>query len=189
MNATLLDLGVGNLHSLGRALEHLGVRCAVSASPLEGGGTLVLPGVGAFGHAADALAPFRSIVREQIVAGRPTLGICLGMQLLFDRSEEDASRSGRGLGVLAGEVTRLKTRRVPHIGWTHLEGGRAMYFAHSFACRPDDPSIVRWWARHDDERFPAALRAGSIVATQFHPEKSSTEGLALLKGLLEELGS
>lgn len=189
MNATLLDLGVGNLHSLSRALEHLGVRCAVSASPLEGGGLLVLPGVGAFGRAADALAPFRNVLRAQLASGRPTLGICLGMQLLFDRSEEDASRAGRGLGVLAGEVTRLSTRRVPHIGWTRLEGGRALYFAHSFACRPADPGIVRWWARHDDERFPAVLRHGSIAATQFHPEKSSVDGLALLKSLLEELES
>ncbi|MDP3231909.1 MAG: imidazole glycerol phosphate synthase subunit HisH [Myxococcales bacterium] len=190
MKASLFDYGAGNLHSLERALTRLGVDVSISTDPLVQTDLLVLPGVGAFGLAADRLAPARSALRTAISAGRPVLGICLGMQLLFDSSEEDASTPGRGLSLLEGTVTKLKTRRVPHIGWTRLEETKAaMYFAHSFACRPADPSLVTAWARHDDERFPAAVRSGRIAGVQFHPEKSSSDGLALLESLVREVTS
>lgn len=190
MNATLFDYGAGNLHSLGRALARLGLTVDVSTDATVETDLLVLPGVGAFGLAADRLAPARPAVRAALSGGRPLVGICLGMQLLFDASEEDGLTPGRGLSVLEGTVTRLKTRRVPHIGWSRLEGdGRAMYFAHSYACRPADVSVVTAWARHDDERFPAAVRRGRVAGVQFHPEKSSGEGLALLEALVREVTS
>lgn len=188
MRASLFDYGAGNLHSLERALTRLGVTVSISTDPRVETDLLVLPGVGAFGLAADRLAPFRSALRTTIDAGRPVLGICLGMQLLFDSSEEDGSTPARGLSVLEGTVTRLQTRRVPHIGWTRLEETKAaMYFAHSFACRPVDTAVVTAWARHDDERFPAAVRKGRVAGVQFHPEKSSRDGLALLDLLVREV--
>jgi imidazole glycerol-phosphate synthase subunit HisH len=188
MKATLFDYGAGNLHSLWRALTRLGLEVDVSTDARVKTDLLVLPGVGAFGLAADRLAPARTALQASLQAGQPLLGICLGMQLLFDSSEEDASTPGRGLSVVEGTVTRLQTRRVPHIGWSRLEGdGRAMYFAHSFACRPVDASVVTAWARHDDERFPAAVKQGRVAGVQFHPEKSSADGLALLEAVVREV--
>jgi imidazole glycerol-phosphate synthase subunit HisH len=190
MKATVYDGGVGNLHSLGRALAHVGVQVETTSNALSGNGLLVLPGVGAFGAAADTLAPVRAALSKSIHAGRPVVGICLGMQLLFDASAEDGLRAGRGLGVLAGTVTALRGKRVPHMGWTMVEPlGQRMYFAHSFACRPADESVVSGWAMHEGERLAASVRVGGIAGLQFHPEKSSADGLALLSTLMKELAS
>lgn len=190
--ATVFDYGAGNLHSLARGLARVGVEVTVQAdlsraltAPL-----LILPGVGAFGLAADRLAEHRLALRDAVQAGLPVVGICLGMQLLFDSSEEDGAQAGRGLSLLDGTVTRLRTRQVPHMGWSRLSpGGEAMYFAHSFACRPTDLSVVTHWAQHGDEKFPAAVRRGRVAGVQFHPEKSSTDGLALLGALVREVTS
>ncbi len=134
-------------------------------------------------------------MRQAIAGGLPTIGICLGMQLLFDESEESG---GRGLGVIAGRVTRLLARRVPQIGWNAIDEpsdplfARApletAYFANSYVCRPTDASVVTAWSRHEDDRFPAAVRLGSVVGVQFHPEKSSAAGVRLLRTFLEESG-
>lgn len=188
MKALLFDYGAGNLHSLQRALQHLGVATTIGDDPSAlADELLVLPGVGAFGLAADRLAPTRDAVRAQVAAGRPVLGICLGMQLLFDRSDEDAGRSDRGLACLAGAVVRLPTKRVPHIGWAPVGDGPPMYFAHSYVCLPDDPAIVVASAQHEEQRFAAIVQRGRIVGVQFHPEKSSTAGLSLLARLLREV--
>ncbi len=189
MKAQLFDYGAGNLHSLTRALQHLGVEVSVETDPLkcaQSGELLVLPGVGAFGSAAARLAPGREALRAQVLAGRPLLGICLGMQLFFERSEEGP---GLGLDVLPGTVKKLTTRRCPHIGWTHVEGYTEMYFAHSYACHPADPAVVRAWADHEGEKVAGLIRVGRIAGTQFHPEKSSVAGLELLKALLQEVTS
>lgn len=194
MKATLFDYGAGNLHSLARALTHLGHEVHVdddAARSLQDTDLWVLPGVGAFGLAAARLAPAREAVRQAIASGLPCLGICLGMQLLFDRSEEGA---GLGLGLIEGDVTRLRTRRVPHIGWNAIardpsaasEGAAPseslgiMYFAHSYACRPVDASVVTAWATHEGDTFAASVQKGRVCGVQFHPEKSSRAGLALL---------
>ncbi len=188
MKALLFDYGAGNLHSLQRALQHLGVATTVGDDPTAlADELLVLPGVGAFGLAADRLAPSRLAVRAQIAAGRPVLGICLGMQLLFDRSDEDRGRAERGLACFAGPVVRLGTKRVPHIGWAPVGDGPPMYFAHSFVCRPSESSLVVATAQHEDERFAAIVRRERVVGVQFHPEKSSTAGLGLLAALLREV--
>ena len=194
MRVTLLDFGVGNLHSLSKAIS----RAQPGALLVEsrdvqravGSDVLVLPGVGAFSHAAALLEQDLPLLRDAILRGLPTIGICLGMQLLFDESEEG---HGRGLGVIPGRVERLRTPRVPHMGWSRvapkgepeLPLDAAFYFAHSFVCRPSNAACVIAEATIGETRIPAAVRQGSLVGFQFHPEKSSRNGLALLAAALK----
>jgi len=199
MLITIFDYGAGNLHSLAKALAAPGVTVRVESDPARAAETdaLVLPGVGAFAQAAERLAGGRNAVREAIDAGLPTLGICLGMQLLFDVSEEGP---GLGLGVVPGVVTRLQARRVPQIGWNELDEVDARdplfaasrlqvaYFANSYACRPAPAAsgAVTAWASHEGDRFAAAVRRGSTVGVQFHPEKSSRAGVEFVRAFVEE---
>ena len=192
---TLFDYGAGNLHSLGKALAETGYEVRIETDPRRATETdlLVLPGVGAFQLAAERLAPAREEVRTALADGLPTIGICLGMQLLFDESEEG---KGRGLGVIPGRVERIRSPRVPHIGWNSVEpsGEKAFaragldvaYYAHSFVCRPEDESVVTAWTTEAEDRFPAAVRAGNVAGVQFHPEKSSREGVAFLAEMVRE---
>jgi glutamine amidotransferase len=195
MRVTIFDYGAGNLHSLAKAIERGGVDVRVETDPTRAVDTdaLVLPGVGAFGAAAERLAPGRTAMRDAVARGLPAIGICLGMQLLFDASDEGA---GAGLGLIPGRVSRLRAQRVPQIGWNTVDDARdalfdaaplpIAYYANSFVCRPQDPSSVIAWSAHEGDRFPAAVRAGTAVGVQFHPEKSSTGGVRLLHAFLEE---
>jgi imidazole glycerol-phosphate synthase subunit HisH len=195
MRVTIFDYGAGNLHSLAKAIEGGGVEVRIEEDPTLAIDTdaLVLPGVGAFGAAAGRLAPGRAAMREAIVGGLPTLGICLGMQLLFEGSDEG---EGAGLGVIPGRVSRLTAQRVPQIGWNALESPHdplfdvaplsIAYYANSFVCRPSDPSGVIAWSEHEGDRYPAAVRAGTAVGAQFHPEKSSAAGVRWLHAFLDE---
>jgi glutamine amidotransferase len=195
MRVTIFDYGAGNLHSLAKAIEGGGVEVRIEEDPTLAIDTdaLVLPGVGAFGAAAGRLAPGRAAMREAIVGGLPTLGICLGMQLLFEGSDEG---EGAGLGVIPGRVSRLRAQRVPQIGWNALESPHdplfdvaplsIAYYANSFVCRPSDPSGVIAWSEHEGDRYPAAVRAGTAVGAQFHPEKSSAAGVRWLHAFLDE---
>jgi glutamine amidotransferase len=194
--ATIFDYGAGNLHSLGKGLERAGAIVRVTDSSVAAIATdvLVLPGVGSFPYAAARLGGPSSPLANAIREGLPTIGICLGMQLLFSRSDEGA---GDGLDVLDGEVTRLTARRVPHIGWNAVDDVRdraltdaqlsTAYYANSYACRPVDQNDVVAWTTHDDDRFPAAVRRGAIYGMQFHPEKSSSAGVAALREVLREV--
>ena len=196
MKATIFDYGAGNLHSLAKALSGSGAEVAIEPDPLRAIDTdlLVLPGVGAFAAAAASLAPGRKQMRAALDSGLPCVGICLGMQLLFNASEEGP---GEGLGVLPGQVTKLRARRIPQIGWNTLEEAsdplfeRAplpiAYFANGYACRPEEPGCVTAWSTHEGDRFPAAVRRGSILGVQFHPEKSSSAGVRFLGAFLEEV--
>lgn len=198
MRIAILDYGAGNLHSLAKALAPLArdVRCETEALRCLDADLLVLPGVGSFTQAASHLAPTRHVLRAAITDGLPVLGICLGMQLFFDASDEGP---GAGLGIVPGRVTRLCATRVPQMGWNALDdvtdpalasaGLTLAYYANSFACRPDDVSTVGAWSTHDEDRFPAMVRAGRAVGVQFHPEKSSGAGLRLLATLVEERGT
>ncbi|MDP2270100.1 MAG: imidazole glycerol phosphate synthase subunit HisH [Archangium sp.] len=188
MRATLFDTGAGNLHSLRRALAVSGIDSVVEADArkLPGSSLVVLPGVGAFGAAATRLAPGREALKSALLDGQPCLGICLGMQLLFERSEEG---EGEGLGLIEGDVTRLVARRVPHMGWTKVDGVGDMYFAHSFACRPRDPGVVQAWARHEGAEVAAIVTRARTIGVQFHPEKSSAGGLRLLRQLIDRVTS
>jgi len=196
---SIFDYGAGNLHSLIKTLERPGIQVQVETNPEHAvqADALVLPGVGAFPAATAALGDEgRETMRDAIRAGLPTLGICLGMQVLFDDSEEGG---GAGLGIVAGRVDLLQAERIPQIGWNSLEIGpardslldaselRTAYFANSFVCRPVDPSVVVAWSTHEHDRFPAMVRAGACTGVQFHPEKSSTAGVSFVHAWLREV--
>jgi glutamine amidotransferase len=190
----VLDYGIGNLRSAEKALCHLGADAALTTDPaaVRNARGVVLPGVGAFGACMRALhaSGLEPVAREAATDGRPFLGVCVGMQMLFDGSDEDPDVAG--LGIVAGRVTKLPaTVRLPQIGWNTVErqnGSRLLaglpqpawlYFVHSFAPEPADPSVVAAWCDYG-RRFAAAIERGSLWATQFHPEKSGDTGLALL---------
>ncbi|MGH7465096.1 MAG: imidazole glycerol phosphate synthase subunit HisH [Longimicrobiales bacterium] len=195
MNIAVVDYGTGNLHSLVKGLERSGAQVWVEADLTEAlrANAIVLPGVGAFGAAAAQLAPGAAALQEAIAAGKPCLGICLGMQLLFDGSEEGA---GAGLGAVSGSIRRLIGRRVPHMGWNDVEmiddplfagiPRFTAYYANSYVAEPSDESEVIAWSRYDHERFPAAVRRDSVWGVQFHPEKSGEAGLRLLSNFVAQ---
>ena len=195
MRVTIFDYGAGNLHSLAKALESANVEVRIETDPVRATETdvLVLPGVGAFGAAAARLAPGRAAMRAAIVGGLPTIGICLGMQLMFYSSDEGP---GAGLGLIPGRVSRLDAERVPQIGWNTLLDAQdsllevaplpIAYYANSFVCRPTNEAAVVAWSEHEGDRFPAVVRVGSALGVQFHPEKSSAAGVRFLHAFLEE---
>jgi len=196
MNVALIDYGTGNLHSLAKALQAGGARVHVQ-SDLGGAvqaDAIVLPGVGAFGAAAALLAAGTVALHSAIRAGTPCLGICLGMQLLFETSEEGP---GTGLSALSGRVRRLRARRLPHMGWNDVEmmddplfhgiDHMVAYYANSYAVEPADDSDVIAWTQYGQERFPAAVRRDNVWGVQFHPEKSGAPGLRLLHNFLAQV--
>lgn len=202
-HVVLFDYGAGNLHSLAKGLEVGGARVTITPNWDEAlaGEALVLPGVGSFGAAVRALDGHADRVREALVGGLPCLGICLGMQLLFEGSEEG---EGRGIGLLEGKVRRLQARIVPQMGWNDVEtsddplfaglhgpdlhgSGFTAYYANSFICEAADPKAVIARSSYEEETYAAAVRRGRTWAVQFHPEKSSTQGLHLLRNFLAQV--
>lgn len=190
---------MGNVRSVVRAVERAAadvVRASavvVTKDPnvVAGADFVVVPGQGAFGAFARGIeGGLGDALRNHIASGRPYLGICLGMQVLFEASEE--APGATGLGVLRGEVKRLRpgidpeTSRdyaLPHIGWNAVEGGgasRYFYFAHSFAAEPLDASVIAGTTRYGEARFASMVAEGAVLGVQFHPEKSQHEGLDLL---------
>jgi glutamine amidotransferase len=214
----IFDYGAGNLHSLVKAIStddrtisiETDLRAAMTAD------LLVLPGVGAFGAAADAMQNSQSYLAAALVDGLPCLGICLGMQLLFDASEESP---GKGIGFIPGNVTRLRTSKVPHMGWNDIEwretrevsragdieslktgnngsqsgNGRAAptldtaYFANAYICEPKVDLPILAWTTHENAKFASVVRSANTVGVQFHPEKSSGTGRAFLNAIIEDL--
>lgn len=181
----MLDHGMGNLRSVAKAIETAGAAVTVTsaADEIERCDALCVPGQGIFGRCVANLtsAGHDELVRGWVAGDKPYLGICLGMQVLFAHSEEGDCA---GLGVLPGEVRRLKGDVViPHIGWNQV-ADTFYYFDHSFAVHPDDLGVVTGWCEHGD-RFAARIEFGSILGVQFHPEKSGADGIALLKEWLD----
>ena len=194
----VVDYGVGNLRSVSKALERVGASVVVtsSAGEIERADAVVLPGVGAFAHCMDNLraAGLEPAVRAAAASSRPFLGICVGMQILFEESDE----FGRveGLGILPGRVRRFEPRdhslKVPHMGWNelvvsrrapHLEGlasGARVYFVHSYYVETPEPSIIATTTHYDVDFVSSAWR-DNVFATQFHPEKSQATGLRILQ--------
>jgi glutamine amidotransferase len=197
MRMSIADYGVGNLHSISKGLERAGaiVEVVSDMSKLADAECIVFPGVGAFGAAIDKLKPVLLDIRSSILSGTPALGVCLGMQIMFDKSEES---SGEGIGLFKGEVKKLRASRVPQMGWNDVTWrddpmfdsvpkGSQFYFANSFVCHPFEKVSVA--ETEYGEKFPSAVRRGSICGVQFHPEKSGPPGLRLLSnfvGIAEE---
>lgn len=193
----ILDYGMGNLRSVERAVVHLGFDARIQTD-LNGATRLILPGVGAFAAAMERLAPMRDEIRAFAAAGLPLMGICLGQQLLFGESKEGGLATP-GLALLPGQVTYIPAGlgvKVPHVGWNELhfrpdsrmgvgfpEGGQT-YFVHSLVTVCDDPTDIAATCTHGIE-FAAAVERGNVWGAQFHPEKSGTVGLALLRNFLE----
>jgi glutamine amidotransferase len=192
----LVDYGAGNLCSVQNALDALKVESAIASTPadLTGADAIIFPGVGAAGPAMAALRS-RGLDRplvDAILEGTPFLGICLGLQLLFASSAEDGATC---LGVFGGTVERLPTKeKLPHIGWNTLERvaghpvlsgleGEAMYFVHSYVGVPRDRQLIAAQTTHGAP-FVSAIAAGSVVAVQFHPERSGRAGLKLLENFV-----
>ncbi len=198
MRVTIFDYQAGNIHSLAKAVAAAGGDPIVEPDPsrLAESQVVVLPGAGAFGPAAARLAPGLGRLREAIRGGLPCLGVCLGMHLLFERSDEgEGEGEGEGLGIFAGPITRLRAERIPQIGWNDLEevsnpivlesGLRQAYYANSYVARPERPELVGGWSCYQSDRFPAVVAAGRTLGVQFHPEKSSTAGVSLIRAFLE----
>ena len=199
----VVDTTMGNLRSVSRALERSGARVRVSSEPddVRAADRVVVPGQGGFGDFAAALeGGLGEALREHVARARPYLGICLGMQALFDSSEE--APGAKGLGVFEGQVRRLaddledasepgRRLKVPHMGWNEVEGSHPLvsggwfYFVHSYVCVPEDPSLTVLTARYG-EPFCAAVARGPLFACQFHPEKSQHAGAALLARFMED---
>jgi glutamine amidotransferase len=199
----VVDYGIGNLRSAEKALQHLGAdaRLTTSAAEITNADAVVLPGVGAFGACMHALRTtnLEAVTKDAATDGRPFLGICIGMQMLFDGSEETPDVAG--LGVFAGQVTRLPaTERLPQIGWNTIDvvnGSRLcanlaspawLYFVHSYAPAPADDAVIAARCEYG-RRFAAAVERGPLWAVQFHPEKSGATGLRLLQNFVDALSS
>ncbi|CAA9267746.1 MAG: Imidazole glycerol phosphate synthase amidotransferase subunit [uncultured Corynebacteriales bacterium] len=194
----VLDYGSGNLRSAERALARAGADVAVTADLAAAAAAdgLVVPGVGAYAACMAGIDGLGAgpVVRDRVAAGRPVLGICVGMQVLFDAGAEHGVRTA-GLGVLPGEVRRLAAPILPHMGWNTVTaaagsalfdglGGERFYFVHSYAATATDGLVTT--AEHGVP-FVAAVERGSLMATQFHPEKSGDAGAALLRNWLGTL--
>jgi glutamine amidotransferase len=193
----IVDYGMGNLRSAQKGLEKAGVDAVISEDPkdIDRAEAVVLPGVGAFGDCLEGLKSRGMVepLRRAAADGRPFLGICVGLQLLFEGSEEGDVREG--LGIFPGRVVRFPRQeglKVPHMGWNRLtavrpspllngsEGKPYVYFVHSYYAQPADPDIVLATSEHGVE-FPAVVGRGNVFAVQFHPEKSQADGIAILR--------
>jgi imidazole glycerol-phosphate synthase subunit HisH len=196
----VLDYGVGNLHSAAKALDRAGaeVRVVPTVEAAAGAAGLVVPGVGAYGACLSGLASAggAAAVAGWLEGGRPLLGICVGMQLLFEASEEGPV--GDGVGVVPGKIRRLTGPvKIPHIGWDEvavrpgsllfagLGDGTRFYFVHSYAPEPEGEAVAA--VCDYGGRFAAAVEHGNLFGTQFHPEKSGRAGLALLANFVTQV--
>lgn len=193
----IIDYGMGNLRSVQKGFENVGAEAVICRSPAEAQDAelLVLPGVGAFRDAIAELKrhDFVGLIRDHVSADKPFLGICLGLQLLFDVSYEDGQYDG--LGIIPGEVVRFPSQpglKIPHMGWNTLQVQKpspllqdagtnpSVYFVHSYFVQPRDPAVIAATTGHGVE-FCSMITVGNLFATQFHPEKSQRQGLNLLR--------
>lgn len=199
----ILDYGSGNLFSIKEGLRRLGqnVRVTISSKYLRGKSDgLVLPGVGSFTSAQRILGINKKSILADVKSGMPLLGICLGMQLLFEKSEEG---TGSGLSIFGGSVVRFESKaglKVPHMGWNivNLVSNESLicrklakeewaYFVHSYYPMPKENSIIRAFTQYGPQKFPSIIEDGNVFGTQFHPEKSAKAGLILIKNFAKQV--
>jgi imidazole glycerol-phosphate synthase subunit HisH len=206
LKVAVVDYDMGNLHSVCKGLQQVGAAPYVtdSITELQAADAVVLPGVGSFDpamqhlHARKLIEPLQKIA----VSGQPFLGVCLGLQLLFESSAEGQES---GLGIVAGKVQRFQSEpglTIPHMGWNQLEISQPhcplwkkldpaawVYFVHSFYVQPQDPKITAATVTHGHQQVTAAIAFDQLMAVQFHPEKSSTVGLAILANFLQTVAA
>ncbi len=196
----VIDYGMGNLKSVTNALEKLGVTAAVTRDKkvIDASSAIILPGVGAFGKCIENLEQFGllSFIKEKIGEGKRYLGICLGMQVLFESSEEAPGIAG--IGVIKGTVPRFSGDiKVPHMGWNSIDivrksailqgikEGEFFYFVHSYYCEPTSSDVIATKTPYGGKDFVSAVEQGNLFACQFHPEKSQRVGLKLLRNFVD----
>lgn len=196
----IIDYGSGNLKSIKNGFSKIGEETIVSQDvhEMEKADALVLPGVGSFGTAMEHLERYKDLIHDHINDKKPFLGVCLGLQVLFTKSEE--SEGVKGLNVLKGEVLRLpEGLKTPHMGWNNLEiknkcslldgiGDDYMYFVHSYYVKPEDENIIAATTGYGID-IPAAICKDNVFATQFHPEKSGEKGLNILRNFIRSIPS
>ena len=193
LRMTVADYGVGNLHSIRKSLENCGAVVTVTSdmSELVDAECMVFPGVGAFDRTMERLTPFRDVIRDRLEAGVPALGVCIGMQILFEGSDEGTVD---GLGLIPGRNVRIRARVSPHMGWNTVESDdpvmdgiddRTFYFVHSYRGNPVDAGDAVGCTEYDGERFPVLFRKHNVYGTQFHPEKSSSSGMLFLENFMQ----
>lgn len=198
----IIDYGAGNIQSVYKALKFIGADCKVTSDKDEilNADGAILPGVGSFGDAMETMTKrgIKDTIIEYTKSGKPFLGICLGLQLLFPESEE--TPGVKGLDIFKGTITKIpnqnRTLKIPHMGWNNIsikqkngifkdiEGEPYVYFVHSFYLKAQDKDIVAATTQYGVE-IDAAVQKGNIIATQFHPEKSGEVGLKMLKNFVE----
>lgn len=199
MKVTVVNLGVNNIRSVIGALEHVGIEASVASEPGDLGPVCLIPGIGHFGFVTDLMKAqgWVEALRHHAAQERPVLGICLGMQLLFEGSVE--APGAHGLGLLKGEVKDvadfpLAGARLPVTGWRKLESsdvelhGRNMYFNHSFGLAAEDPHCLASYS-YGNARIAAIVGRGRVIGLQFHPEKSGLAGLHLLKHCVQKIST
>jgi imidazole glycerol-phosphate synthase subunit HisH len=198
----IIDYDAGNIKSVSKALEKLGADSIVTSDPtvINASKAMILPGVGSFGMAMDQLRQqgLDQCIRKNAQEGKLLLGICLGMQLLFEKSYEDGAWDG--LDLMKGKIIKFTDPKlkIPHMGWnqllenrkdpigTGLVNGEYVYFVHSYYAVPEDWNDVVYYAEYG-EKVPGVVRRGNIIGMQFHPEKSAQTGMNLLKNFLREV--
>lgn len=189
----IIDYGAGNLHSVKNALDYIGAACEITSDPekILAADAVILPGVGAFGDCMASLETSGLIdaVKQAAASGKPFLGICLGLQLMFEESEE--APGVKGLGIFKGKVVKIPDcgLKIPHMGWNNivlakesriLSGNSFVYFVHSYYIQPEDKSIVSARTEYG-AMLDVAVEQGNVFATQFHPEKSGDVGMEILR--------
>ncbi len=199
MMIAIIDYGVGNIKNVYKAFTNLGLDVVVTSDKelINKSSVIILPGVGAFKDAVDNLKKYDLVdcIKENVGMGKLIFGICLGMQLLFDKSYEDGEWDG--LGLLGGEIVRFSEKlKVPHMGWNRLikakddeigrniKEGEYVYFVHSYYLKPSNKEDVIFWTDYG-VKVPAIVRKNNIIGMQFHPEKSGKTGLKLLSNIKE----
>ena len=190
----IIDYGAGNLHSVKNALDFLGVDSVITKDKdvILSADHVILPGVGSFGDAMECInnSGLYEVIKKAADGSRPFLGICLGLHLLFDESEE--SPGVKGLGILSGKVTKIPDcgLKIPHMGWNNIEVSKEsrilptesefMYFVHSYYINPQNSDVVSSYTTYGD-KLGVSIEQGNVFAVQFHPEKSGEAGLNILK--------